>query len=930
MILRTGRVVRQLVRASSQCPRLTLLLSLGCAALAIAYTAGRLRFEASTLHLLPPGRPYVARYRQYSAEFGELDDMVVVVQGRTLAESKAYAARLVHELSQSPIRFHRLVYRINPTHFERRALLYLSLDELREIRERIFDHQEFIEDFARAPTLDRLVEGVNREVGSAFVNEFFDLGLADKGFGGNPGFLRDLLGQISARLERPSPYRSPWGGFFSFGSPDADAGYFVSDDGSLLFILADPVGQKGSFTNDQSAIEMIRQYIARLRAEFPHVSVGVTGGPTLSNDEMSTAFADSEKATVLAFALTLGLLFLGFRRAVKPLLMLGALAVSLAWSMGLITLTVGHLTVFSVMFISIVVGIGINYGIYFLFRYEEEIRLGRSLSEALELTAARTGPGILLGAAMAMVTFYALMLTEFHGIQEFGFVAGTALLMSMLAMLTLFPALLVLVDRRSVVRAPEIERPGVPLVERLVCYPKTILVGAGLLTAFSLWSIRTVGFDFNVLHLQAKATESVIWEQKILATAERSGFSALASATSLDELRRKQADFERLASVSGVDSALMLIPDRQAEKIKIVRDFSPLVAPVRLARPQALHLDRFTAALASLKRRFDIAAGEAGPEGPGLEVQAVRAQIGALLDKLDRAEPERVQVALGDYQAQLYRDFHDKLDTLQRNLFPQPVAPEDVPDELRRKFIGASGRFLLQIRPRVNIWDRSGATRFVEELRSVDPDVTGTPIITYESIRLMEQAYLQGTVYALVLVSGLSVLLLRRLRESVLAVVPLLLGTLWLAGLMRTFDLKFNLANVWGLPLIIGTAAEFGLNVVIRSMEARTHGGPLLPRSTVMAVLLNGLTTAGGFGSLLVAHHQGIRSLGLLLTIGSGACLASSLLVLPVLIRSFDQAEGVVTAERVRSLGRESGGLPPATARPPTTGRGVGRRAGGA
>jgi uncharacterized protein len=276
-------------------------------------------------------------------------------------------------------------------------------------------------------------------------------------------------------------------------------------------------------------------------------------------------------------------------------------------------------------------------------------------------------------------------------------------------------------------------------------------------------------------------------------------------------------------------------------------------------------------------------------------VQAVRAQVGALLDKLSHTDPGRVRIALGDYQAQLYADFQNKLTTLQQNLSPQPVTTEDVPAELRRKFVGASGRLLLQIHPRVNIWDRQGATRFVEELRSVDPDVTGTPIITYESIQLMEKAYRQGTVYALVLVTTLSVLMLRRLRESLLAVVPLVLGSLWLAGLMHLFDLKFNLANVWGLPLIIGTAAEFGLNVVIRVMEARTHGGPLLPRSTVMAVLLNGLTTAAGFGSLLVAHHQGIWSLGLLLMLGSGACLVSSLLVLPVLIRLVGPSEGVAT-----------------------------------
>ena len=44
------------------------------------------------------------------------------------------------------------------------------------------------------------------------------------------------------------------------------------------------------------------------------------------------------------------------------------------------------------MFISIVIGIGIDYGIYFLFRYEEELFLGRNLREAIEITAARSRP----------------------------------------------------------------------------------------------------------------------------------------------------------------------------------------------------------------------------------------------------------------------------------------------------------------------------------------------------------------------------------------------------------------------------------------------------------------------------------------------------------------------------------------------------------
>jgi predicted RND superfamily exporter protein len=154
------------------------------------------------------------------------------------------------------------------------------------------------------------------------------------------------------------------------------------------------------------------------------------------------------------------------------------------------------------------------------------------------------------------------------------------------------------------------------------------------------------------------------------------------------------------------------------------------------------------------------------------------------------------------------------------------------------------------------------------------------------------------------LVGALSLLMIRRLRETLLARVPLVLGFLWTIGLMHVFGLKFNLANVWGLPLIIGTSAEFGLNVVLRCLEGREHGGPLIARSTVMAVALNGITTIVGFGSLLVADHRGIFGLGLLLTIGATCALVASLVVLPVLLRVV--AGRAMTRPAADSLSRSS------------------------
>jgi hypothetical protein len=185
----------------------------------------------------------------------------------------------------------------------------------------------------------------------------------------------------------------------------------------------------------------------------------------------------------------------------------------------------------------------------------------------------------------------------------------------------------------------------------------------------------------------------------------------------------------------------------------------------------------------------------------------------------------------------------------------------------------------------VDIWEKAGAAEFVRELRTVDPDVTGPPIITYEATLLMERAYLTGSVYAFVLVGGLSFLMIRRLRESLFGLVPMVLGVLWTVGLMQVFGIKFNLANIWGLPLIIGTAAEFGLNVILSNMEGRARGGPLVARSAALGVALNGITTMVGFGSLMIASHQGIFSLGLLLTLGSACGLAAALIVLPVVLK---------------------------------------------
>jgi uncharacterized protein len=889
------------VRLCCAHPAVTVSLAVALAALGAGYAAHSLTLETSKFHLLPLHQRYATLYKDYAEDFGQLEDIVVVVESAEVETSTAYAARLAGVLRAGALGTARISYRIDASRLEAHTLLYLPLETLRATLDTVASQEELLADFAATPTLDRLVDGINQHLGATFLPGVF--GGEDDASTAPTRLLRDLLTQMSQRIDG-GPYLSPWTHLIAAPTVAPDGGYFLSYDRRLLFVVIDLADAPRTFAAERAAILAVRGAIASLRQEFPSVAAGVTGAPALFSDELSAATRDGEIASVLALVLSLGLLLLAFRHFLTSCAMLAVLTLSLGWSLGVITLLVGHLTILSMMFISVVVGLGTDYGTFFLFRYREERVLGRTLIGALERTAERSGPGILLGALTAAVTFYILMTAEFQGIRDFGFISGTAILLSFLSMVTVFPAAVLLIDRwqkaprlvpvdgrPDAVRRPEARaasgsRREVPALEWLGRYPKSIVVAAVVATAASLWAAPRVSFDYNLLNLQANGTESVVWERKAAAAAGRSVFAALSTATSLADLEAKQAAFQRLPAVSDVQSVLAVLPDRQAEKLAVLQRLGDVADSIRVGAPRPLDLPALTGALEILKHRMDVASAHRGSEGPPEEILVIAQATSALLERLKARERGAVEVALADYQAQLGADFAQRWRRLQLAARPAPLALGDLPEELRRRFIGKSGRLLLQVYSRHDPWDYPSQARFVEELRTVDADVTGQPVVGYESTRLIASSFQLGLAYAFALVGGIAAVMIRRVRETILAMVPLILGTLWTVGVMELAGLKLNLVNVWAFPLIIGSAAEYGLYIVPRSLESPEHGGgSRLARSTVMAVLFNGLTTITGFGSLLVAHHRGVWSLGLLLVIGSAMTLAASLVVLPTLVR---------------------------------------------
>jgi uncharacterized membrane protein YdfJ with MMPL/SSD domain len=244
---------------------------------------------------------------------------------------------------------------------------------------------------------------------------------------------------------------------------------------------------------------------------------------------------------------------------------------------------------------------------------------------------------------------------------------------------------------------------------------------------------------------------------------------------------------------------------------------------------------------------------------------------------------------LAEYQQALFDDLHVTFQTLQNQDDRAPLRIEDVPPALRDRFVGVTGKFLLQVYPRKNVWQHDNQKEFVEALRSaLDPQdsnhpvITGTPVQLLEYTTLLKDSYITAAWYSLIAIAIMVFFHFRSLTAAILALIPVGIGLLWLTGLMGWLGVPFNPANIMTLPLVIGIGVTNGIHILNRYAEEGTPG--ILARSTGKAVLVSGLTAIAGFGSLILAKHRGIHSLGVIMSVGIATCMIAGLTFLPALL----------------------------------------------
>jgi hypothetical protein len=857
-----GLLTRLVVRF----PKPTLALALALAVAAGFLAVSQLRLRTSRLDLLNPQSGYNRLWLAYIAEFGEEDDAVVVVDGPNRAEVVATIDQVARELRRRDRLFHDVLEKVDLAAISARRLHYLSPDELAGVEQLLGQLQ---------PVLSGDWSGLNLGVtlgrlrNAAAAPDPQISGAAAANLAMHARNLQSALrdGEESESLWSHLPF-----------DPEAEnpfaTEYFLANEGKTGLILLRLSDDGTSFDRGTQAIDTLRDLLERVEAGHAGVSIGLTGLPVMENDEMRASQVASIKAGALSLVAVACLFVAGFGGIRHPLMTVFALILALGWTFGYITLAVGHLNILSMSFGVILIGLGIDFGIHYVARYLQLRQTIRDSGRALTQTSIGVGPGIVTGGMTTAIAFFSAGLADFTGLAELGIIAGGGIVLCVIAAMVVLPAMIQLSDRdrpNAVLPRPlSIDRPlallmKAPRLVLVVSIAATVLLGTG---------ITRLQYDHNLLNLQPVGLESVVLEQRLLNETDGSVWFALSIAKTPEQLLERKQAFESLMSVERTEEIVSLLPTTGTHA-------APAVARIgeSLSRlPDEPPLTSVTAP-ADLAAAFEAAAqriAARNPQDPSLSDLRGAAQL------LRETPTGEAYARISRYQQQIAADLLTRLKAIEAAAEPRSPQLADLPPALVNRFVGRTGTHLLKIYSKTDIWDMDALRTFVSDVRSVDSQATGKPLQTFEASLQMQRSYVHAALYSLVAVLMILVLDFRSISYSCLAILPVLLGMLQLFGTLGLLGIPLNPANMIVLPLILGIGLDDGVHVI---HDFRCQRGQYrLSRSTATAVILTSLTTMVGFGSLMIADHRGLQSLGRVLTIGISFCLFTSLVPLPALL----------------------------------------------
>ena len=855
------RIVVSIVRACTRFALLTVLVALGLAIGSGYYAARHFGINTDINTLISPNLDWRQRDNQFGKAFDRERTILAVVDAPTPeltgVASNALAGRL-----RGDTHFESVESLGSGEFFARNGLLFLPTAEVARVTGQFEAAAPLIEIMAGDPSIRGLTGALETALSGVRRGQI-KIDSVDRPL--------SLVSQTVETVLRTGTATFSWRELTS-DKPltDADRRSFIEFKPILDFNALEP---------GKAATDAIRQAASDLNlAGLYGARVRLTGPVPIANEEFATVQDGAVVNGIGTVFVVLIILWLALHspKIITAVFVTLTIGLSITTAGGLFL--VGSLNLLSVAFAVLFVGLGVDFGIQFSVRYRSERFKNDDLRTALEQAADYCAVPLSLAAMATAAGFLCFLPTDYKGVSELGEIAGIGMLVAFLGSITVLPALL------SLLNPPGEKEPVgyaflAPVDRFLEDHRVAIIVGTLAIVIAGLPALFYLRFDFNPINLRNPNVESIATFLD-LRKDPNTGANAINVMTSSEaEAKKIEERLSKVPEVLRVMSLDSFIPSDQPAKLRLIAQGAKVLEPalnpdqIDAAPTDAENIEALKGSAESLRKLADDAKG-ADAKGPGATAARRLAEALSKLANADQATREKTQEIF-------VSSLKIALAQLKSALQPQLVNLKTLPPELVQSWKTKDGLMRVEALPRGDPNDNETLRTFASAVLAAEPNAIGGPVSILKSGDTVVKAFIHAGLFALVVISVLLWLALRRLTDVLLTLVPLLVAGAVTLEICVLIGMPLNFANIVALPLLLGVGVAFKIYYVTAWRAGRTN---LLQSSLTRAIFFSALTTATAFGSLWLSSHPGTASMGKLLALSLVTTLAAVLLFQPALM----------------------------------------------
>lgn len=833
-----------------------LLIAIG----SVVYVARHFAVNTDVSRLLSPDLPWRQREIAYRKAFPQQAESIIAVVDADIPEHAAMAAgALVDRLKANSTLFRSVRDVSGDAFFRRNALLFLDNDQLDVRLAKLGSAAPLLRVLGPDRSLRGLATTLSAGLRGLRVGQYE---LDDM----TPtlAMASDTLEGVLAGQPNASPKPFSWVNLVK-GGP------FKAEDARHIVEIV-PVLDYSALEPGKAATTAVRKAATDLNlASGWQARMRLTGPVPISDEEFASLQEGAALNGVLSALIVLAILWLALRSWRLVVAVGATVGIGLAVTAALGIWMVGALNPISVAFAVLFVGLGADFAIQYSVRYRAERHDIGGLTPALESAVRNVGTPLTLAAAAAAVGFLSFLPTAYRGLAELGLIAGVGMLVAFAAAMTLLPALL------SLIKPPVEPQPlgyaRLAIADRFLKRHRIAVVVVTSAVALAglpaLWQLK---FDFDPLSLRDASSEPIA-TMRMLASDPKVGPDSAQLLTTRDNAAALRPKLQALADVASVRSIDDFVPVDQDRKLRAIGGVARMVDQALRSRRRPAPSDGEN--IGALRQTAQDLRGAAG-DAPGPGAVAAR-RLADDLAKLADALLDRRKAAEQAFTATLGTG----IDDLKTSLQAEKVSADRLPAELVRDWTAPNQQIRVQITPKGDANDSEAIRRFARAVLAVAPTATGPAIETYEWGRTIILAFVESGAYALVAIALLLWLVLRRIGDVLLTLIPLLVAAAATLEICALTGFALNYANIIALPVLLGVGVAFKIYYVLAWRNGETN---FLRSPLTRAVFFSALMTATAFGSLWLSAHPGTSSMGKLLALSLMCTLASAALFQPALM----------------------------------------------